>query len=186
MAAKEKDLLLDPRHVLLRITRVHFLYIMAYMFALILFDAWNLLAHEAVLQRWTAAGALLVINTIIWYLCRADIKNVAAYRTLLAILLVCDVLFAAMNVYWTRGMASKAVILFVVPIISAALSRSRSLLVATSAVSAAAYSIAVVRYFYENYGQGLRVELYGEIVFHSLLFFVLAGLLMVFFRRAPD
>lgn len=102
------------------------------------------------------------------------------------ILLIFDVLFAAMNVYWTRGMASKAVVLFVVPIISAGLSRSRSLLLATTTVSAAAYSIASVRYFYENYGQGLRVELYGEIVFHTLFFFVLAGLLMVFFRRAAD
>lgn len=186
MPAKTKDLLKDPRHILLRITRVHFLYILAYMFALIIFDAWNLLAHEAVLQRWTAAGALLVVNAIIWYLCRAGIKNANVYRVLLIILLICDVLFAAMNVYWTRGMASKAVLLFTVPIISAGLARSRSLLLATTVISAAVYSVAAVRYFYENYGQGLRVELYGEVIFHSLFFFVLAGLIMIYFRQAAD
>lgn len=184
--AKQTDLLKDTRHIVLRISRVHFVYILAYMASIIIFDSWNLLAHEAVVQRWTAAGALLVVNSVVWYLCRARLKSRTFYTVLLAVLLLCDIVFAAANVYWTRGMASKYVLLFAVPIISAGLSRSRSLLLTVTAVSAAVYSVAVVRYFYQNYGQGLRVELYGEIMLSGAVFFVLAVLMMIGFRRAPD
>lgn len=162
------------------------MYIAAYLFSVIIFDSWNLITHESVLQRWSAAGALLIIDTIIWYLCRAKIKNENLYKVLLIILLACDILFAAVNVYWQRGMASKSVMLFVVPVISAALVKSRSLLLATTAISAAAYSIASVRYFFENYGQGFRVELYGEVFFYSAVLFVIAGLMLITFRQAPD
>ncbi len=174
------------RHIVLRITRVHFVYIAAYMLSVIIFDSWNLITHEAVLQRWTAAGALLVVNTIIWYLCRARLQNENVYKILLIVLLASDILFAAANVYWQRGMASKAVLLFAVPVISAGLVRSRSLLLATAAVSAATYSVAAVRYFFENYGQGYRVELYGEVFFYSAMLFVMAGLVMIHFRKAPE
>ncbi len=186
MAKKHTDLQKDTRHIVLRITRVHFLYILAYMVPIIIFDSWNLLSHEAVLQRWTAAGALFIVNTIIWYICRAKVSSESLYKGLLIVLLACDILFAAINVYWTRGMASKYGVLFLIPIISAGLVRSRSLLVAATATSAATYSIATVRYFYDNYGQGVKAELYGEIVFFAALFFVVAGLMMINFRRAAD
>lgn len=184
--AKKPDLMYDIRHIVLRISRVHFLYILAYMLSIIVLDSWNIISHESVAQRWTAAGALMVVNTIVWYLCRAKLSNKMFYKVLLIVLLACDILFAAINVYWTRGMASKSVFLFVIPIVSAGLSRSRSLLAATATISAVAYSMAAVRYFYENYGQGVRTELYGEIVFYSMCFFVLTGLLMIGFRKAPD
>lgn len=183
--AKTKNIT-DTRFVLLRVARVHFLYILAYMFSIIIFDSWNLLSHEAVIQRWTMSGALLVINTIIWYLCKSKVKNDNFYKILLIILLAADIIFASFNIYWQRGVASKSVMLFVVPIVSAAMVKSRSLLLATTAIAAAAYSISAVRYFFDNYGQGYRIELYGEIVFYSLLMFVLAWLLMINFRSAKD
>lgn len=186
MAKKQTTAAANTRFLLLRITRVHFLYIAAYALSIIIFDSWNLLSHEAVLQRWTLGAVLLVINTIIWYLCKARLQSEMVYRVLLVILLIVDILFAAINVYWQRGMASKAVFLFAVPIITASLAKSRSLLLATTALSAAAYSVSAVQYFYNYYGQGLRVELYGEVAFYSLMFFVLAGLLMVAFRPAKD
>lgn len=184
--AKKTDLLHDLRHIVLRITRVHYLYVVAYMLSIIIFDSWNLLNHERVAQRWTVAGALVVVNIVIWYLAKSRVQSKALYWSLLSFLITCDILFAALNVYWTRGMASKYVFLFVVPIITAALARSRSLLVATAALSSVAYSIAMVRFFFGNYGQGVRAELYGEIFFFSAMFFVLSGLLMVFFRPAKD
>lgn len=186
MAQKQKNLQQSVRHTVLRITRVHYLYIAAYMFSIIIFDSWNLIEHEAVLQRWTAAGALLIVNTIIWYICRAKLKNENIYKGLLMVLLVSDILFAAVNVYWQRGMASKSVMLFVVPVLSAGLVKSRSLLLAATTIAATAYSIASVRYFYENYGQGFRIELYGEVFFYSALLFVIAGFMMIGFRKAPD
>lgn len=173
-------------YLLLRIARVHFVYIAVYMLSIIIFDSWNLISHEAVAQRWTLAGALLVINTITWYLCKLRLTNQNIYKILLVILILADIAFAAMNIYWQRGMASKSVALFIIPLVSAAMVRSRSLVLATAGLSTAAYSIAAVRYFYDNYGQGFKVELYGEVFLYSALFFVIAGLLMISFRPAPD
>ncbi len=186
MAKKQTATSNSIRATLLRICRVHFVYIAVYLLAIIIFDSWNLLSQEAVIQRWTLAGALLVVNTIIWYLCKLKLNNQNIYKILLVCLIVADILFAAINVYWQRGMASKSVMLFTVPLISAALVRSRSLLLATASLSVAAYSIASVRYFFDNYGQGLRVELYGEVAFFSAMFFVLAWLLMISFRSSPE
>ena len=186
MANKNQDLQKNPRHILLRITRVHFVYIMVYIFTVIIFDSWNLISHGDVTKRWTAAGSLMIVNTIIWYLCRAKIKNDKLYKVLLVVLIACDVLFAAVNVYWQRGMSAKTVMLFAIPIISAGLARSRSLLLATTGVSAAAYSIAAVRYFNDNYGQGYKVELYGEVFFYSGIMLIIALLMMINFRKAPD
>lgn len=186
MTNKKTDLLKDPRHVLLRITRVHFIYIIIYMLTIVIFDSWNLISHSDVAKRWTAAGSLLIVNTIIWYLCRAKIKNDKLYKILLIVLIACDILFAAINVYWQRGMSAKTVMLFAVPIISAGLARSRSLVLSTAVVSASAYSIAAVRYFNDNYGQGYKVELYGEIFFYSGILLIIALLMMISFRKAPD
>ncbi len=183
MAVKNSDLLTSTLETVLKITKIYHLYLIAYILSVIIFDSWNLLTHEAVLQRWTAAGAFLIVNTIVWYLCRAKINSRTVYKILFISLLIVGILFASINVYWQRGMASKSVLLYAIPIISAGLMRSRSLVLATAGVSAAAYSISVVRYFFENYGQGYRIELYGEIFFHAAMFFVIAGLMIISFRK---
>lgn len=184
--AKQTDLMHDIRHIVLRISRVHFFYILAYMVSIAVFDSGNLISHEQVTWRWTAAGSLMVVDIIIWYLCRAKLRSKTLYKTLLAILIVCDILFASVNVFWSRGMASKYVFLYAVPIISAGLSRSRSLLMASAGLSVAAYSMTVVKYFNDNYGQGYRIELWGEQIFYGLMFFVIAWLMMIGFRKAAD
>jgi hypothetical protein len=183
---RQKTSVVDVRHVLLRITRVHYFYIAAYAVVIILFDSWNLLTHEAVTQRWLAAALLLTVNTIIWYFCRLRLQNQLLYKTLFWVLIVSDILFASINVYWQRGMASKSVMLYAIPIICAGLARSRSLLFAVSSLSIAAYSLTAVKYFNDNYGQGYRIELYGEIAFYASLFFILSYLMMVSFRPSKD
>ncbi|MBA2279274.1 hypothetical protein H0V99_02460 [Candidatus Saccharibacteria bacterium] len=186
MAAKTKNNLLDIKLMLLRASRLHFVYVAVYISAIIVFDSWNLLTHEAVMDRWTLAAVLLIVTTITWYCSRLDINNKNVYHFLFWLLIITDIVFAALNVYWQRGMASKAVMLFGVPILSAALLKSRSLLLTTATLSAAAYSLAAVRYFHKYYGQGLRVELYGEVGFYVALFFVFAGLLIIGFRDSKS
>ena len=53
-----------------RVTRAHFLYVGIYMAAIIIFDSWNLYTHQAIGWRWTAAGSLLALTTVLWYLAR--------------------------------------------------------------------------------------------------------------------
>jgi hypothetical protein len=52
-------------------------------------------------------------------------------------------------------------------------------LVATATLAAAAYAAAAAKYFFDFYGEGYRVQLYGQIVFFGLLFYALAWLLLV-------
>ncbi|MBI2285591.1 hypothetical protein HYU82_02100 [Candidatus Saccharibacteria bacterium] len=186
MAKKSRTLTHWLQTAVVRVTRVHFVYIAAYILATIVFDSWNLYTHEAVRQLWTAAGILLVINTIIWFLARQNYANKSFYVFNVLALVLADVVFATYNVYWQQGLASKSVILFTVPIVTAAVLRSRSLLLGTTTLCAAAYSTVSVRYFFENYGSGYRVELWGTIGLYSAVFFILALLLMIIIRPTNE
>ena len=162
-----------------RVTRVHFFYVAAFILVTIIFDTWNLYTHQAVSQLWTAAGILLIVNIIIWYFSRTNFSNKSVYLGLIWALIVADIIFASYNVSWQRGIASKSVFLFTIPIIMAATLRSRTNLFAVTAICAAAYSTTSVRYFFQNYGQAYRIELWGTVGFYSALFFILALLLMI-------
>jgi hypothetical protein len=168
---------------LMRVSRLHFVYVAIYVAAIIMFDSWNLLPHEAVAQRWTAAGILLGVTTFIWYIGRLKLAG-QVYGWLILALALADITFASFNVYWQRGMASKAVMLYVVALVSAAATRSRSSVLAIAALSVGAYTTAAVRYFNLNYGEGFRVALYGEILFYSALMFVVVWLLFILIRPA--
>jgi hypothetical protein len=170
----------------LRVARVHFLYIVGYMLAIVIFDSWNLFTHDAVVQRWTLAAVLFVLTTILWYLSRLKFSADSVYVALVLLLILADIGFAATNIYWERGMASRSVVLFAVPIITAATLRSRSILLAAAALSMVAYTTAAVRYFYQHYGEGYRVELWGNLLLYSAIFFVLGWLLMVIIRPTNE
>ena len=169
-----------------KVTNVHFLYIAAYMLSVVVFDSWNLLTHEAVVDFWTAAGVMLVLNTLLWYLSRYRFTTDTAYRFTILALIVADIIFASFTVYWERGLASSSVILFAVPIVTAAVLRSRNTVLATATLCAAGYSIAAVRYFYQHYGESFRVELYGEIGLYSAVFFILAALVLILIKPADS
>jgi hypothetical protein len=162
-----------------RVSRIHFLYVAAYIASIIIFDSWNLFTHIEIGNRWTAAGILLIINTICWYVARIKFSSSTIYMFLIMIIIVADIVFAATNVYWERGLASKAVALFAIPLVTSATIRSRSALLATASLCTAAYSISAVRYYNLHYGESFRVELYGYIGFYCATFFILAALLMV-------
>jgi len=170
------------QHVAQRVTRTHFLFIGAYMASIVIFDSWNLISHEAVGRRWLAAGLLLAGNTILWYLAHNELTRGSAYKTIILGLILFDIIFIGFNVYWERGMASNMVALFAIPILSSALLKSRTTMLATATLCTAAYSTAAVKYFNDYYGEGFRVELYGTVAFYSAIFFVLVWLLLIFIR----
>jgi len=162
-----------------RVTRVHFLYAACYMASIVVFDSWNLFAHDAIANRWLVAVILLAINTVCWYIARIKFSSNTIYLIVVLTLIVIDIIFAATNVYWERGLASKAVALFAIPIITAAALRSRSTVLAAASLSTAAYSLAAIRYYNLHYGESFRVELYGYVGFYCAMFFILAGLLLI-------
>lgn len=167
-----------------KITRIHFAYVGLYIASIVAFDSWNLITHEGIVWRWQAAAALLVLNAVCWYVARTSFTKRTPYKLVVFALVVADILFAAQNVYWERGMASKAVALFIVPLVASAVLQSRRAILATAMFCFAAYSGVAVRYFHMHYGEGFKVELYGTILIYGGLFFI-AALLLLAVRPAP-
>lgn len=159
------------------ISRIHFAYAGVYIAAIIAFDAWNLITPDAIVQRWLVGAAMLIVTALVWYGSRAAKKTAAYYQLLAYVLIALDLFVATYGVYTQRGIASKSVLLYVIPITVAAMLLSRVAIFATAVISIALYSLACVRYFYLNLGQAYKVELYGEVAFYCAMLFIVAALL---------
>lgn len=167
---------------LIRVCRVHFLYLAAYAAVIIAFDGSHVLTSQVVAERWIASASLLVIVAAVWYLAHNLKNDIPALKRLIFLLITSDIAMAAFNVYTQRGMASRAVFLFAIPILVSAILLSRAAIIATAAFSAAAYIVSAVLYFTLHFNEGYKAELYGEVGFYCAMFFVLAGLLSVLVR----
>lgn len=157
--------------------QLHFALIVLLIGQTILYDSAKLLTPESVLDRWIAISGLLTINAVIWYLVYSRAGHLLLYKSLLLLMILADIGLASFLVYSQRGMASNAVILFVVPIIIAGLLLNRGALFATAILAIAAYSLSAVSYFVLNFNEGYKVELYGEVGFYSLVLLLIAGIL---------
>src|SRR5688572_28205601 len=114
-----------------RLSRVHFLYVGAVAAQILIFDAWQLITPTTVLHRWIAVLSLLAAVTVVWYLAHGKRPDDYA-RKLVFSLALADIAFASYAVYAQRGMASRAVFLFVIPVVVAAALRSRTAIMATA------------------------------------------------------
>jgi hypothetical protein len=179
MATKNTTEIKFLQQNVVRITRLHFLFVAAYTIQLITFDAWHLVTPALLRQRWTIAAVLAIINTIAWYAARQKGGTASFYRAVTFALIVFDIFVAAHGIYTERGMASRSVALFAVPIIVSTALLSRSALMATASLSAIAYVVSAVRYFIDHPSEGYKIELYGEIFYHAAIFFILAAMLWV-------
>lgn len=92
-------------------------------------------------------------------------------------IIVADIAFATFNVYTQRGYASKAVLLYIIPIVVATALAKRSSILATALLVIAAYTTTAISYFVLNFNEGYMAELYGEIGFYSGVFLLIATLL---------
>jgi hypothetical protein len=169
-----------------RLTRIHFIYVAFFLLSVVIFDASNLYTYKAITELWTAGVSLLALNVIIWFAARFKVSNYWYYTALAGLLILADILFATYLIWIERGLYSKDVMLYAVPIIASATLRSRSIVFATATLCAAAYSTTAVRYFFQNYGLGYKVELWSTVGFFSAMMFVLAFLLMVIIRPTEE
>lgn len=167
---------------LVRICRLHFVFIAGYAVYTVAADATHLITPEFVLQRWTANAGMLAGIGIIWYLARNNVRNSNYYRLLLYTIILLDIGMATFNVYTQRGMAARAVMLYSLPIVASALLLSRRALFLTATLCTAAYSLAAVKYFVDFFNEGYKAELYIEVGFYCGVFFGLAALLSVVVR----
>ncbi|HSX43792.1 MAG TPA: hypothetical protein VLE69_00625 [Candidatus Saccharimonadales bacterium] len=163
----------------LRVSRLHFVYVLILIVQIWVYDAWHLIPPEAVMQRWIITSVLLAVTSVVWYLSHSPKRSNSAYRYMLYALILVDIAVASFGVYTQRGMASRAVALYAVPIIVSAVLLSRAALLTTAAICAASYTTAAIMYFVLHFNEGYKIELYGETTFYSAIFFLLAMLLWV-------
>lgn len=160
----------------IRICKIHFVLVALIIAQTILYDASMLIASDVVLKRWLISATLLAATTAVWYFAKSRVISVKQDQLLIFTLIITDILVASYGVYAGRGMASRAVLLFVIPILVAATLLKRSAVYATTALCVAAYTLACVSYFVLNFNEGYRVELYGEIGFYSVALFLCSAL----------
>ena len=161
----------------LRLSRAHFAYVLVLAGQIILYDAAMLISPDFVLKRWLVTAGLLVVTTIVWAFAHQVNKTNQLYEKLIYALILADLAVASFSVYTQRGMASRAVLLYVIPIIVAASLGKRVALFGAALLSIAAYTTTAVMYFVLNFNEGYKVELYGEIGFYSAIFLLVASLL---------
>lgn len=165
-----------------RITRVRFVIIGAFIANTIAADAWNLIPPQVVLHRWTLLGIVAIANTLFWYASRTQSKSSTYYKALIYAQIMLDILVISLFVYSQRGVDSLAVTFYALPLISSAVLLTRSALYATAVLCASAYAIACIRYQFFHPGESYKVELYAEVFLYGAFFFVIAALLHIVIR----
>lgn len=185
MLKKKNSITLNEwlRTGLIRICRIHFVFVAVYIAYTIASDVTKLITPQLVLQRWTMSAILLTVTGTIWYLARnSNIKGNNYYKSLLYALIITDLAMATFNIYTQRGMSSRAVALFAIPIIVSAILLSRTAIFLVATLAATMYSLASVKYFVDYFNEGYKAELYIEVGLYCCIFYILATLLTVIIR----
>ncbi len=147
-------------------------------------DAWNLVTRELTSQRWLMFGAMLIVSALVWAMSRNQTASANYYRVLMFMIIAVDLAFATFMIYTERGMSSRGVALYAIPIVASVLFMSRRVIFSIAALSTALYVMAATRYFYVYFNEGYKIELYSTLFLYSASFFILAALLAVTVRRS--
>lgn len=148
---------------------------------IVAYDAAKLITPEMVLKRWIFTGFFILAAIVCWYLARLN-NTRTVIRNLAWLLIAVDLVFAAFSVYTQRGMSSKALVLFVLPIIVAAAVKRLGMIMVVAAASAIIYTTTAVAYFVINFNEGYKIQLYGEIGFYAALLLIFGWLLWALVR----
>lgn len=158
------------------ICKISFLFIGVFALAIIMSDAWNLITPTIVVQRWVTAGLFTAITALVWYAASFNTKKQLYFQLLLLFQIILYILLITYVVYSQRGIASRAVALYAIPIILSAIVKKRATIYLTAVFCTIAYALSSIQYFYANYGQAYKAELYVELGFFCSTFFVIAAI----------
>lgn len=156
--------------------KAHFLFLGFYIAQIILFDAGKLIPPNITQERWVAASLFAVICAGVFYVLTLNKQQYNFQQLLVFIIAFADIAFAAFNVYITRGMASKAVFFFILAFATIALLRNLAALLFVATISAAVYISTAVSYFVNNFNEGYKIELYGEVGLYAACMYAVAYL----------
>ncbi|MEK7603039.1 MAG: hypothetical protein AAB459_02225 [Patescibacteria group bacterium] len=159
---------------ILRASRIHFIFGIILAGQIMLYDATKLQTPDVILQRWILTAVFIIVVTTSWYLIRTNKLGVTGLRYAAFSLIIADIFIACFSVYTQRGMASRAVFLFIIPLLTAATLQTRAAIFGSLALCITAYSTTAITYFVTHFNEGYKVELYGEVGFYSLLMTLVA------------
>ncbi len=150
----------------------------------ILSRAWHVITPDANVWRWTALSGLVTVVFAEIFMIKSRVWSAKAYENFIKVLIVTDIAFASFNIFSQRGMASRAVALYAIPIILAACLLRAKYIFATAVMSALAYIFSAWWYFHTHFNEGYRAELFFEVGFYSFSFLILASMLWSLVRSA--
>lgn len=156
------------RTAFIRIAKIHLVISLVLVIQTIIYDAGKLITPELVLKRWAIISVLALTASVCWYLARLN-SNMTVIRNLVWALIAADFIVASFSIYTQRGMASRAVLLLILPILTAAALQRKGAIFLTSVAAAVVYTVTAVAYFVLNFNEGYKLELYGEIGFYSAI-----------------
>ncbi len=159
-----------------RVGRIFFALSLIYAVTIVLYDAFQLITPDMLLIRWIAVAGFVIVTALLWFAARAKPQSELFYSRLIYGYVLLSIVFASVNVYIQRGMASRAVILYVVPILVASFLLRRVAVFAATIIAGTAYVLSSVWYAINNPSEGYKIELYGEVGFYTALLFVVAYL----------
>lgn len=160
---------------LLKFLKLNFAVILTYGIFTTLYEAWQLITPYALMVRWILFCLVIVLASLIWLYVRRQTSPRAVKRAV-ASLIAANIAFVSANIYFERGMASRAVMLYSLPIIAAGLFRSKSATFLSALFCALAYSLSAIWYSVVHPSEGYKIEIYGTIIFYCTFMFVMAGL----------
>ena len=170
------------RSASLRVTRARFVLLFVVGVSVLVFNAAHLMPPPIIEQRVIITTAAIAFNIAAWYLSHRYTTNTGYYRYLLIAQIFADVIFVAFMIYTDRGVASRGVMLFAVPMVVAATLVNKSVLYGTAALCTAAYTFVGMHYFYVHPNEMIHAELYGIMALYSAVFFVMAAMLWAVVR----
>lgn len=170
------------RSSFVRIAKFHVIIAMFFGLQIIAYDAAKLITPEVVLKRWVITGLLILAGTVCWYLARLNDSH-TVIRNLAWFLISVDMVVASFSVYTQRGMASRAVFLFILPILVAGTLHRWGMIYLTAIIAVITYTTTAIAYFVLNFNEGYKIELYGEIFFYSALLLASAGMVWALVRQ---
>jgi signal transduction histidine kinase len=122
----------------------------------------------------TAAGIGLIINTLLWALTKPKNQSLLYYQVIAVAQLTLDVVLAASIIYAQQGLASRATILFAIPIVGAGLLFTQGFAYVTALLSAAGYALALAVYRHNNPGVYELHDITLPVVFYAAVFLIIA------------
>ena len=166
----------------LRTARLGFVFTAIYAVSVAIYQAWKLITPELIQTRWTIVAVLFGVNCVLWWSSRSPKFTNLYYKGIIFLQIITYITLAGYMIYAERGMASNAIILFVIPIVIAATELSTIALAATATLAVATYAYSAIHYFNQFPSEGYKVELYGGIVFYGAVLYFISALLWVIIR----